>query len=93
MGGKIFGSQYDPGLSRPARPSPEKSRTVNRKIFLQVSAALQGQPVTVRQTGSPVRIQTSTGTPLMAVSVQSTPQQSTSGNEQVGIPRLQKKPQ
>lgn len=66
--------------------------------FKQVSAALQqGQPVTVRQSGSPVRIQTTSGTPLVAVTVQSgsaqqqQQQQSASGLDQVGIPRLQKK--
>lgn len=39
-------------------------------IFSQVSAALQNQNVGVRQ-GSPVRLQTTSGTPLVAVTVQS----------------------
>lgn len=39
-------------------------------LLNQVSAALQGQNVAVRQ-GSPVRIQTSSGSPIVAVSVQS----------------------
>lgn len=41
-------------------------------LFSQMSAALQGQNVGVRQ-GSPVRIQTAGGTPIVAVSVQNAP--------------------
>lgn len=55
-----------------------------------MSAALQqGQSVAVRQTGSPVRIQTQSGAPLVAVTVQSA--QQTQQDQQVGIPRLHKK--
>ncbi|GLV35974.1 domino [Carabus blaptoides fortunei] len=61
-------------------PSGATTSAQQQAILSQVSAALQGQ---VRQSGSPVRIQTTSGTPLVAVTVQSSSQQqTTSSNEQ-----------